>query len=130
MSNLIDNAVRLLHERATSEPARFTAAHPAGFEILCSQYESFINNEETRVGCKFIDKTSGVYAKERNSAFISKYGPHQHPVSPARQQTDETRVVRIGRPKTVSFVHVWPIAINYHINIVSNNRIMIITIIV
>ena len=130
MSNFIDNAVRLLHERTTSEPAPFAAAHPAEFEILRSQYESFINNEETRAGCKFIDKTSGVYTKERNPAFISKYGPHQHPVSPARQQTDETRVVRIGRPKTVSFVHVWPIAINYHINIVSNNRIMIVTIIV
>ena len=130
MSNLIDNAVRLLHERTTSEPARFTAAHPAECEILRSQYESFINVEETRVGCKFIDKTSGIYTKERNPTFISKYGPHQHPVLPARQQTDETRVVKIGLSKTLSFVQVWPIDSNYHINIVSHNRIMILTIIV
>ncbi|KAI7850286.1 hypothetical protein BDC45DRAFT_591607 [Circinella umbellata] len=117
MSNFIDNAVRLLHERITSEPALIAAAHPAKFEILGSQYESFINNEKTHIGCKFIDKTSGVYTKERNPTFISKYGPHQHSVLPARQQTDETRVVKIGRPKTLSFVQVWPIAINYHINI-------------
>ncbi|KAG2226117.1 hypothetical protein INT45_011734 [Circinella minor] len=107
MSNFIDNAVRLLHERTTYEPAPFAADHPAEFEILRSQYENFINNEETRIGCKFIDKTSGVYTKERNPAFISKYGSHQHPVSPARQQTDETRVVKMGRPKTLSFVQEW-----------------------
>ena len=71
MSNFIDNVIHLLHERTTCEPGPFDADHPTEFEILRSQYERFIQNEETRVGCKFIDKTSGAYTKERNLAFIS-----------------------------------------------------------
>ena len=130
MFNFIDNAICLSYERTTSEPAPFAADHPTEFEISRSQYERFIQNEETRVGCKFIDKTSGVYTKERNPAFISKYGPHQDPVSPTRQQTEQTRVVKMGRPKTLSFVQVLLIDSNYHNVVVNNNRIMILTTII